>query len=87
MPSRCFTPFSLLQTQYLTSKGVSIALHGQAAALDFLRSKDLPFMLHMRPIFVPSKGRADIAHLNYDLKGALAGFRHVVVVVVSREEV
>jgi hypothetical protein len=74
-----------LQTQYTTSKDVSIALYGQAAALDLLRSKSDASL--DCPIFVLSRGKAGIAHLNLDVSHGLAGFEHVVVIVVNEEEV
>jgi hypothetical protein len=74
-----------LHTQYITSKGGSIALYGQAAALDLLRSKS--DASSDCPIFVLSRGRAGIAHLNLDVPHGFAGFDHVVVVVVNEEEV
>jgi hypothetical protein len=59
-------------------------MHGQATAFDLLLSKA---PLQVFPIFIPSKGRAEIAHLNYDVPHALEGYKHVIVVVVNEEEV
>lgn len=74
----------LLETLDVTSKGVHIQLYCQATAYDLLSSKAAR---QISPIFIPSKGRAAIVHLNYDVPHALEGYKHVIVVVINENEV